>query len=112
MFWNLRRLPTACLLYACLWLVTAAPAFAASQFSIHGTVKDSSGAVIPNAQVAITDVATGVTRTVSIDIYDQVQASNYDVANKTALVLLLFSFVVLSVVYGTNRRALSFWGKR
>ena len=54
----------------------------------------------------------GVTRTVSIDIYDQVQASNYDVANKTALVLLLFSFVVLSVVYGTNRRALSFWGKR
>src|ERR1700730_15793930 len=33
--------------------------------TLTGTVKDSSGAVIPNAQVAITDTATGVTRTVS-----------------------------------------------
>src|SRR6266850_4203934 len=33
--------------------------------SLTGTVKDSSGAVLPNAQVAITDVATAVTRTVS-----------------------------------------------
>src|SRR6202045_2628459 len=33
--------------------------------TLTGTVKDSSGAVIPNAQVAITDVATGVTRNVS-----------------------------------------------
>ncbi len=53
----------------------------------------------------------GVTRTVSIDIYDQMQASNYDVANRTALVLLLFSFLVLSVIYGTNRRALALWRK-
>jgi molybdate transport system permease protein len=53
----------------------------------------------------------GVTRTVSIDIYDQAQAGNYDVANRTALILLLFSFVVLSVIYGTNRRALSLWRK-
>lgn len=51
----------------------------------------------------------GVTRTVSIDIYDQVQAANYDVANRTALVLLLFAFVVLAAIYGTNRRALSLW---
>ena len=51
----------------------------------------------------------GVTRTVSIDIYDQVQAANYDAANRTALVLLLFSFVVLTAIYGTNRRALSIW---
>lgn len=51
----------------------------------------------------------GVTRTASIDIYDQVQAANYDVANRTALLLLLFSFVVLTVVYATNRRALSAW---
>lgn len=54
----------------------------------------------------------GVTRTVSIDIYDQAQAGNYDSANRTALVLLLFSFVVLSVIYGTNRRAMSLWRKR
>jgi hypothetical protein len=33
--------------------------------TLTGTVKDSSGAVIPNAQVVITDVATGVTRTLS-----------------------------------------------
>lgn len=33
--------------------------------TLTGTVKDSSGAVIPNAQVAITDVATGVTRSLS-----------------------------------------------
>jgi molybdate transport system permease protein len=48
----------------------------------------------------------GVTRTVSIDIYDKVQAVNYVGANVTALVLLIISFAVLSVVYGLNRRAL------
>lgn len=53
----------------------------------------------------------GVTRTVSIDIYDQVQAANYDVANRTALVLLLFAFFVLAGIYATNRRALSLWRK-
>jgi molybdate transport system permease protein len=46
----------------------------------------------------------GVTRTISIDIYDQVQAGNYDAANSTALALLVVSFVVLSAVYGLNRR--------
>jgi molybdate transport system permease protein len=51
----------------------------------------------------------GVTRTVSIDIYDQMQAANYDVANRTALVLLLFAFLVLTAIYSTNRRALSLW---
>jgi molybdate transport system permease protein len=54
----------------------------------------------------------GVTRTISIDIYDQVQSANYDAANRTALVLLLFSFIVLVVVYGTNRRALAVWRRR
>jgi len=47
----------------------------------------------------------GVTRTVSIDIYDKVQASNYAGANQTALVLLVISFAALSLVYGMNRRA-------
>ena len=46
----------------------------------------------------------GVTRTVSIDIYDKVQAFNYAGANATALVLLVISFAVLSVVYALNRR--------
>ena len=51
----------------------------------------------------------GVTRTVSIDIYDQVQASNYASANQTALVLLTISFVVLSAVYALNRRVWMVW---
>jgi molybdate transport system permease protein len=46
----------------------------------------------------------GVTRTVSIDIYDHVQSLEYAEANRMALVLLAFSFVVLSIVYGVNRR--------
>src|SRR6267154_5643770 len=33
--------------------------------SLAGTVSDSSGAVIPNAEVSITNSATGVTRTVT-----------------------------------------------
>jgi molybdate transport system permease protein len=51
----------------------------------------------------------GVTRTVSIDIYDQTQAMNYGTANQTAFVLLLLSFLVLSLVYGLNRRRLTIW---
>ncbi len=46
----------------------------------------------------------GVTRTVSISIYDQVQSSNYAAANAMALLLLVFCFAVLTVVYGLNRR--------
>jgi molybdate transport system permease protein len=46
----------------------------------------------------------GVTRTVSIDIYDRVQALEYASANQTAIVLLIFSFAVLSLVYALNRR--------
>jgi molybdate transport system permease protein len=46
----------------------------------------------------------GVTRTVSIDIYDKVQAVDYSGASASALVLLAISFLVLSVVYALNRR--------
>ncbi len=51
----------------------------------------------------------GVTRTVSIDIYDQVQALNYAGANQTALVLLAISFFALSLVYALNRRIWAMW---
>ena len=51
----------------------------------------------------------GVTRTVSIDIYDQVQALNYAAANRTALVLLAISFAALSLVYGVNRKVGAVW---
>jgi molybdate transport system permease protein len=47
----------------------------------------------------------GVTRTVSIDIYDRVQASDYAGANQTALLLLILCFALLAIVYGFNRRA-------
>jgi molybdate transport system permease protein len=46
----------------------------------------------------------GSTRTISIDIYDHVQSLEYGEANRLALVLLAFSFVVLSIVYGVNRQ--------
>jgi molybdate transport system permease protein len=46
----------------------------------------------------------GVTRTVSIGIYDQVQASDYASANAMALLLLVFCFAVLTVVYGLHQR--------
>jgi molybdate transport system permease protein len=46
----------------------------------------------------------GITRTVSIDIYDRVQSMEYSEANRMALVLLVISFTVLSVVYGVNRK--------
>jgi len=49
----------------------------------------------------------GITRTVSIDIYDRVQALDYAAAHQTALLLLLISFVVLSIIYGVNRRVWS-----
>jgi molybdate transport system permease protein len=47
----------------------------------------------------------GVTRTVSIEIYDRVQSLDFAGAGQTALLLLVISFAVLSAVYGMNRRA-------
>ena len=51
----------------------------------------------------------GVTRTVSIDIYDKVQAFDYAAANATALMLLAISFCILSMVYALNRRVWAVW---
>jgi molybdate transport system permease protein len=50
-----------------------------------------------------------VTRTVSIDIYDKVQSLDYTSANHTALLLLVISFLVLSLVYGLNRKVWTLW---
>lgn len=47
----------------------------------------------------------GVTRTVSIDIFDRVQASDYAGANQTSLILLLVCFALLALVYGLNRKS-------
>jgi molybdate transport system permease protein len=45
----------------------------------------------------------GVTRTVSVSIYDAVQSLDYPGAGRTAAVLLLISFAVLSVTYALQR---------
>lgn len=47
----------------------------------------------------------GITRTVSVAIYDDVQAEDYAAAGQTALFLLLFSFAALAVTYALQRRA-------
>jgi molybdate transport system permease protein len=51
----------------------------------------------------------GVTRTVSISIYDRVQALDYAAATRTSLFLLGFSFVVLALTYALQRRVWSVW---
>ena len=54
----------------------------------------------------------GETRTVSIDIYDEVQALNYVGAAKTALLLLIVSYGVLLLVYAMNRKVWTAWPQK
>ena len=51
----------------------------------------------------------GVTRTVSIAIYDSVQSLEYAEANRMAVALLAISFAALSLVYALNRRVWTPW---
>jgi molybdate transport system permease protein len=51
----------------------------------------------------------GSTRTVSISIYDDVQAFNYARAGRTAALLFAFSFVVLATTYRLQRRSGRTW---
>ena len=46
----------------------------------------------------------GITRVASVAIYDEVQSLNYGSANMYAAILLSFSFIILALVYFTNRR--------
>lgn len=46
----------------------------------------------------------GETKVLSVLIYDHTEAMNYGAAHQLSLLLLLFSFTVLLVVYGVNRR--------
>jgi molybdate transport system permease protein len=54
----------------------------------------------------------GSTQTIAIAIYDDVQALDYASANHTALLLLAFSFITLSVTYAVNRRMWAAWPLR
>ncbi|GLH69755.1 molybdenum ABC transporter permease subunit [Geothrix rubra] len=51
----------------------------------------------------------GRTRTVSIAVFDQVQALDYAAAGRTALLLLGVSFTVLALVYGLRRAQRKPW---
>ena len=51
----------------------------------------------------------GVTRTVSISIYDSVQALDYAAASATSLFLLCVSFTVLALTYALQRRIWAVW---
>jgi molybdate transport system permease protein len=51
----------------------------------------------------------GVTRTVSISIYDSVQALDYAAASATSLFLLSVSFTVLALTYALQRRIWAVW---
>jgi molybdate transport system permease protein len=54
----------------------------------------------------------GVTRTVSVSIYDNVQSLDFASAGRTSLFLLLASFLILAVVYASNRRSSVLWPAR
>jgi molybdate transport system permease protein len=45
----------------------------------------------------------GKTRVASLAVYDEVQALNFDMANKYSIFLFLFSFIILLLVYSINR---------
>jgi molybdate transport system permease protein len=47
----------------------------------------------------------GATRTISILIFDQVEALDYAAANRTALLLLVLCFALLAILYGLRRHA-------
>jgi molybdate transport system permease protein len=51
----------------------------------------------------------GVTRTVSVSIYDSVQALDYASAWQTSLLLLVASFVILAVTYALQKTVWAAW---
>ena len=51
----------------------------------------------------------GITQTISIAIYDEVQALDYALAARTSALLLGFSFAALILVYALNRRSSIWW---
>jgi molybdate transport system permease protein len=54
----------------------------------------------------------GVTRTVSISIYDAMQGLDYAAAGRTSLLLLVMSFLVLAITYTLQRNIWLVWPKK
>ena len=46
----------------------------------------------------------GVTRVASIAVYDEVQALNFEAANRYALLLFLTSLMLLTIIYSVNKK--------
>lgn len=46
----------------------------------------------------------GVTRVASIAIYDEVQALNFEAANRYALLLFMASLILLTIIYSVNKK--------
>ncbi len=51
----------------------------------------------------------GTTRTISIAIYDSVQALDYAAASRTSLLLLIVSFAILSITYALQKSVWAAW---
>ena len=51
----------------------------------------------------------GATRTISVSIYDSVQALDYAAAGQTSLVLLIVSFAILTVTYALQKTVWAAW---
>ena len=81
---------------------TAAPS-AASEPSTTGNFTHTVGEF--GVVLMIGGGIPGVTKTLSISIYDQVQDFAYAQANHTALLLLSLSFLALLIIYGRRGRA-------
>lgn len=54
----------------------------------------------------------GVTRTLSVAVFDHVEALQYEAAHRTSALLLAISFAVLALVYGLQRRPFFRWTGR
>jgi molybdate transport system permease protein len=54
----------------------------------------------------------GATRTLSVAVFDHVEALEYGAAHKSAALLLAISFAVLALVYAIERRPLLRWNGR
>jgi Carboxypeptidase regulatory-like domain len=78
-----------CVLLACLWTCGLRAYAQTTTGSIYGTVSDSTGAVIPNATLVVTNVDTGATHTVNSNstgeyVFQVLDPGSYTVSSQVA----------------------------